>query len=76
MTHPINYIGNFNDGSLDVRVGNEYVLTVDLVELNQNDDKFQKDLLKELVEAVQGSFKLGRKYERDRIKNFLDKGEQ
>jgi len=58
-----------------VRVGNEYVLTVDLVELNQNDDKFQKSLFKELVEAVVDSFKLGRKYEQDRIKCFLDKGE-
>jgi len=73
MVNPINYTCNFSEGSLDIRVGNEYVLAIDLVELNQNNERFKKDLFRELLEAVEDSFKLGRKYEQDRIKTFLDK---
>lgn len=73
MTHPISCTGNFEDGSLDIRIHNTYVMTVDLVELNQNKPEFQKDLLHHLVEAVKESFELGRKYEKDRVTNFLNK---
>lgn len=71
--HPISYTGNFDDGSLDVRIGNQYVLTVDLDELNQNKPNFQKRLNLELVEAIEDSFKAGREYEKRRINKLLNK---
>ena len=73
MLHPISSTGNFDEGSLDIRIGNKYVLTVDLDELNQNSPKFQKQLMTELRQSIEDSFKLGREYEQNRIKNFLNK---
>lgn len=71
--HPISSTGNFDDGSLDVRVGNDSVLSVQLDELNQNKPTFQNRLNLELVKAIEDSFRLGREYEKNRVKKFLSK---
>lgn len=73
MTHPISSKGNYDEGTLDIKIGGKYVLTVELGELNQNSNEYQKHLYKNLIDAVEDSFKLGREYEKNRIKNFLDK---
>lgn len=67
MTHPINNTGDFNQGCLDIKIGNKCVLSVDLIELNQNSDKYQKQLFRDLTDSIEESFILGREYEQNRI---------
>lgn len=71
VTHSIRVIGDFSSGDLDVKVNNDYVLSIQLLELNQNKPEFQKGLKGELVSAIESAFKLGKKYENNRIKNLL-----
>lgn len=73
MKHPISSVADFNIGSLDIRIDRDIVLSADLIELNQNSGLFQKELSSHLTEAIECSFKAGRNYEKNRIKNLLNK---